>query len=197
MPQTASSAAEGVVDHVRELFARRGAVNYGREAVTQLEHGLQAAWLAEQSGASPALIAAALLHDVGHLLHELSADAPAAGIDDVHEALGERWLRRHFGPEVCEPVRQHVAAKRYLCAVDPDYAAQLSAPSRHSLMLQGGPLTPAEARQFEALERFSDCVALRRWDDQAKTVGLATPGLEHFLAAVRQAADGGPAERGS
>lgn len=186
----ADASPDAVVERIRALFAERGNSQYGGEAVTQLEHGLQAAWLAEQDGAAPSLIAAALLHDIGHLLHNLPEDAPETGIDDVHEALGERWLKRHFPPEVSEPVRLHVAAKRYLCAVEPEYEAALSGPSRHSLMLQGGPYDAAGVRQFEAEPLYRECVRVRRWDDQAKVAQLETPDLEHFLGFVRTALTG-------
>lgn len=173
--------SQQVARKVAELFDRRGASLYGGEAVTQLEHALQAADLAEQSGAAHALIVAALLHDVGHLLHELPEDAPDDGIDDVHERLGDRWLRRWFVPAVCDPVRLHVDAKRYLCAVDPEYQATLSAPSLQSLQLQGGPFSADEAREFESEPYFEESVDLRRWDDLAKVPGLKTADLAHFL----------------
>ncbi len=174
-------ARRPVAEEIAELFRRRGESLYGGEAVTQTEHALQAAYLAEQTGASQPLILAALLHDVGHLLHDLPEDAPDDGIDDVHEELGNRYLQRSFVPAVCDPVRLHVAAKRYLCAVDPAYQASLSPPSLQSLALQGGPYTPEEAREFEAEPYFQDSVELRRWDDLAKVVGLETPDLAHYL----------------
>jgi phosphonate degradation associated HDIG domain protein len=176
----------GIVSQIRKLFDEHGHSLYGGEAVTQLEHALQAAMLAEIEGATPALIAAALLHDIGHLLHDLPDDAPDAGIDDVHEELAHQWLRSHFGPEVTEPVRMHVAAKRYLCAVEPEYWASLSDVSQQSLELQGGAFSAAEAREFKRNPFFEDGVRLRRWDDQAKIPGLDTPPLEHFLAYVRE-----------
>ena len=118
---------------------------------------------------------------MGHLLHDLPENAPDRGVDDVHETLGDRWLRQHFVEAVCAPVRLHVDAKRYLCALDPSYQASLSPPSLVSLRLQGGPFTKAEARRFEDEPFYHESVALRRWDDQAKVPGLATPGVEHFL----------------
>jgi [1-hydroxy-2-(trimethylamino)ethyl]phosphonate dioxygenase len=169
---------------ITELFLRRGSSLYGGEAVTQLEHALQAAWLAEQAGAAPALILAALLHDVGHLLHSLPDDAPDDGVDDVHEELGNRWLRRSFVTAVCDPVRLHVAAKRYLCAVDPTYLATLSPPSVQSLHLQGGPFNADEILAFQAEPFFQESVELRRWDDLAKDPELATPDVAHFLSYI-------------
>jgi len=166
------------------LFERNGGSLYGGEDVTQLEHALQAAMLAEAEGAEPSLIVAALVHDIGHLLHDLPDDAPDDGVDDVHELLACNWLRGHFGPEVTEPVRMHVDAKRYLCALDPEYRASLSAASQQSLELQGGTFTPAEAREFEHRPFFEEGLRLRRWDDLAKVVGLETPSLNHFLSYI-------------
>lgn len=176
-----------VADEVIRLFDRRGDSEYGGEDVTQLEHALQAAWLAEQEGAAPALIAAALLHDVGHLLHDLPDDAPDAGIDDHHENSAANFLGRSFPPSVTEPVRLHVDAKRYLCAVDATYRERLSEPSLVSLRLQGGAMTPAEVAAFEANPFAADAVRLRKWDDTAKVRELATPTLGHFLGYVREA----------
>jgi phosphonate degradation associated HDIG domain protein len=169
-----------VIDQLFVLFMDRGQGAYFGEAVTELEHALQCAHLAETLGAGGALVAAALLHDVGHLLHGLPEDVAEQGIDARHEEGGAAWLDRHFPPAVGGTVRLHVAAKRYLCAVEPDYAASLSAASRLSLDLQGGPCTPAEARRFEREPWFRPAVALRRWDDAAKVPGLAVPGLEHY-----------------
>ncbi|QDU27912.1 hypothetical protein ETAA8_30030 [Anatilimnocola aggregata] len=149
---------------------------------------MQAAFFAEREGASSPLIVAALLHDVGHLLHDLPADAPDRGIDDRHEELGAHWLQARFAANVCDPVQLHVVAKRYLCAVEPTYLGQLSAPSIQSLGLQGGPMSPDEARQFEQHPHFCDAVRLRKWDDAAKVEGLVTPYIEHFAPHLDAAA---------
>jgi phosphonate degradation associated HDIG domain protein len=167
-------------DAVIELFMQRGDSEYGGEAVTQLEHALQAAHLAEQQQAPPALIAAALLHDIGHLLHDLPDNAPDQGTDDRHESSAGNFLKQFFPESVTEPVRLHVQAKRYLCAVEPEYMQQLSEPSIVSLNLQGGPMTDEERREFETNMFYQDAVRLRRWDDEAKSPDLATPPLEHF-----------------
>jgi len=180
--QSAIMESQQIASAISALFNRRGASLYGGEAVTQLEHALQAADLAEQSGATQTLIIAALLHDVGHLLHDLPEDAPDDGIDDVHEQLGDRWLRRWFVPAVCDPVLLHVDAKRYLCAVDSEYQSTLSPASLQSLQIQGGPFSTSEARQFESEPYFEESLELRRWDDLAKVPGLQTPDLAHFLA---------------
>lgn len=174
-----------ILEKIEELFRDKGGSLYGGEAVTQEEHALQSAKLAEESGASAATIAAALLHDVGHLLHNLPEDAPDEGVDDVHEALGHRFLQRWFGPEVAEPVRMHVAAKRYLCAVDPGYFATLSPPSVQSLELQGGPMSPQEVEAYEQQPYYAESLVVRRWDDQAKDPKLKTPPLAHYLPFLR------------
>ena len=176
-----------VTNQVLRLFAKSGDSQYGGEAVSQVEHALQAAYLAEKSGASASLIAAALLHDVGHLMHGLNDDAPAQGIDDQHEELAARWLSERFGPSVVEPVRLHVAAKRYLCAVEIDYLESLGPPSRLSLQLQGGPMSNSEIVEFRLNLHYEPALRLRRWDDHAKTPGLPTPTVEHFASYVELA----------
>jgi phosphonate degradation associated HDIG domain protein len=169
-----------VLDRIDRLFAERGGAEYHGEAVSQSEHALQAAHFAEQGGGPAELVAAALLHDVGHLLHGHGEDCAERGIDDRHEDLGVRLLAQAFGPAVTEPVRLHVAAKRYLTAVRPDYLAALSPASVRSLDLQGGPMTAAEAAEFEANPHHAAAVKLREYDDRAKVVGLVTPPLSHF-----------------
>src|SRR5579859_6046653 len=166
-------AARGLVmidriGQVREMFRERGGSLYGGEAVTQEEHALQAAMLAESAGADAPSIAAALLHDVGHLLHELPDDAPERGVDDAHEELAAKWLAEWLPAETVEPVRLHVAAKRYLCATDAGYFARLSPPSVLSLKLQGGPMSEAEVEAFRASRFFKDAIRLRAWDEAAK-----------------------------
>lgn len=173
-----------IIDRIFTLFQEKGNGAYFGEAVTETEHALQSADLAEQSGAEPTLIAAALLHDVGHLLHGLPEDLAERGIDGRHEEGGAAWLQRYFGPAVVDPVRLHVAAKRYLCATDPDYHAGLSEASRRSLRLQGGPMSPEEVSRFEQEPLFRSAVAVRRWDDQAKVPGLIVPGVEHYRSCL-------------
>jgi [1-hydroxy-2-(trimethylamino)ethyl]phosphonate dioxygenase len=177
-----------IVEEILELFATRGAAAYHGEAVSQEEHALQAADLAEREGAPDSLIVAALLHDVGHLLDGQDEGLATRGVDGRHEEAGCAWLSRHFGPEVTEPIRLHVAAKRYLCAVDPTYLAGLSPASRLSLKLQGGPMTPAEVAEFEADASFRAAVRLRHWDDTAKVPGLAVPGPSHYRARLEAVA---------
>lgn len=172
-----------VMGAIAQAFAKRGHQGYG-EGVTQLDHALQCAYCAERDGASPALIAATLLHDIGHMLHDLPEDVADQGIDTQHESLGSAWLSQYFGPDVTEPVRLHVEAKRYLAAVEPGYYSQLSEASVLSLKLQGGVLTPAQAKEFEGRPFAQDAVRLRRWDEEGKEVGMKTPDLAHFYPYV-------------
>ena len=169
------------VEEILRLFQARGHDAYLGEPVSQAEHALQAAHLAVLGGAPDALVLASLLHDVGHLLHDLGDDVADRGIDARHERSGGSWLARNFGPEVAEPARLHVDAKRYLCAVEPSYLDGLSAASKQSLALQGGPMIPEEIRRFEANPHHLEAVRLRRWDDEAKVPGLEVPGLESYL----------------
>ena len=169
-----------MVDEIVRLFQSRGDAAYVGEAVSQTEHALQSAQLAEAEGAPDSLVVAALLHDVGHILHDLPDDVAEHGIDDCHEEVGRTWLEGHFGPEVTEPVRLHVAAKRYLCAAAAGYHAGLSAASQRSLALQGGPMSADEVARFTAHPHHQAAVRLRHWDDLAKVPGLAVPGLEHY-----------------
>jgi predicted HD phosphohydrolase len=148
--------------------------------VTQLEHALQTATLARENSASDQLITAALLHDIGHLLHDLPNDAPLKGIDDVHENKAAVFLRKYFPEAVTEPVRLHVMAKRYLSSTEETYYSLLSEPSKQSLVLQGGLMSSAEVSAFEQNPFFSDAVMLRKWDDQAKVKELTTAPVEDF-----------------
>jgi len=173
-----------VVDEIFDLFARRGEEAYFGEPVSQLEHALQTAFQAEQANAPDSLIAAALLHDIGHLLHKLPEDIADQGIDAKHESIGGGWLARHFSPAVAEPVKLHVTAKRYLCAVERAYQARLSPASMQSLALQGGVMDAAAVHVFEQNGFYRDAVALRRWDDEAKIIGLAVPPLEYYRAMI-------------
>jgi [1-hydroxy-2-(trimethylamino)ethyl]phosphonate dioxygenase len=172
--------SDSIVDEIVRLFQTRGDAAYVGEAVSQTEHALQSARLAETEGAGDSLVVAALLHDVGHILHDLPQDVAEQGIDDCHEEVGRTWLEAHFGPEVSEPVRLHVAAKRYLCASAPGYHAGLSTASQRSLELQGGPMSADEVARFTAHPHQEAAVRLRHWDDLAKVPGLAVPGLEHY-----------------
>jgi len=176
---------DDIVERIARWFAEHGADAYDgarRESVTALEHALQCAQLAEYAHAEDSLVVAALLHDIGHAAGD--EDRIGDEIDDTHEQRGAALLAPWFGAAVVEPVRLHVDAKRYLTAVDPSYRASLSPASMHSLILQGGPMTLAERRDFANKEFADDAVLLRRWDDLAKMPGRVTPPLEYYLALV-------------
>jgi len=168
-----------VIDTIFNLINKFADERYG-EDVTQLEHVLQCGELARQDGASDSLIAAALLHDIGQFLNGAGDAAETQGIDARHEIGGAAFLAPHFGPEVTEPVRLHVAAKRYLCAVEPGYAESLSGASILSLRLQGGPMDQQEVAEYEREPAFADAIRLRRYDDQGKRADWAVPGLESY-----------------
>ena len=170
-----------VVDTIFEHFRSGGAGAYLGEPVTLREHMLQTAYAAEQDGAPADLVAAALLHDFGHLIHAGPEDAAEHGVDTEHEDVGYAFLATHFPASVIDPVRLHVAAKRYLCAVDPAYVDVLSPASRLSLELQGGPMDVGEVAEFEAEPHFEAACRLRRYDDIAKDPEVVTPPLEHYL----------------
>ena len=167
------------LDPIFDAFAARGAEAYG-EDVSQLDHALQCAALAQADSAPEPLIAAALLHDFGHLFEDRGHAAARHARDARHEIHGARALRRWFGAEVIGPVALHVLAKRYLCAADPAYQAALSPASQASLTLQGGAFTPAQCARFARTRFATDAVRLRRWDDTGKTPGLAVPPLDDY-----------------
>ena len=174
------ATAGGPVQLIAGLFASEGAAEYLGEPVTQAAHMLQAAALAERDGADPALVAAALLHDVGHFTSTVSGRDLMRGTDNAHGAAGAAWLGQWFGPEVTEPVRLHVAAKRYLCAAEPGYAATLSEASVYTLKVQGGPMQGAELAEFAAGPHSAAAIRLRRWDDAAKDPAADVPGFAHY-----------------
>jgi [1-hydroxy-2-(trimethylamino)ethyl]phosphonate dioxygenase len=176
-----------VIDEIFRGFREQGAAAYLGEPVSMTEHMLQSAYAAEQDGAPPRLVAAALLHDYGHFLHEYEEDAAEHGIDTRHEEVAHAFLSEYFGPEIAEPIRMHVAAKRYLCATDPSYLGELSPASILSLELQGGPYSQAEVAAFDESPYAEDAVRLRRYDDIGKVAGLETPDLEHYRPVLETA----------
>ena len=175
------------LDELVALFESEGATALYDEVVTEREHALQAAQLAEASGASDATVAAALLHDVGRLL--IGADVGLLAADRAHDEVGERYLRRWFGPEVTAPVGLHVEAKRYLCATEPDYLGRLSAVSVRSLDVQGGPMNEAEVEAFRAGEGWESAVQLRRWDDEAKREDHRTKAVADYRPMLERLVD--------
>jgi phosphonate degradation associated HDIG domain protein len=197
-----------VVDEIFARFQTSGDELYIGEPVTVSEHMLQAAAFAQRDEASAELVAAALLHDYGHLVHDLPEDSAEHGVDTRHEELGFAFLERSFPPEVTEPIRLHVAAKRYLVAIDPAYRGALSPASLRSLDLQGGRMSTEEVVAFESGPHSEAACRLRRWDDAGKVPGLAVPPLESYRslleslvepvrARVEQLRDCGEERRGS
>ena len=175
---------------VDEIFARLPRVReaaYLGEPVSLAEHMLQTAFAAERDGAPTTLVAAALLHDYGHLIHDLPEDAADHGLDTHHEDVGLRVPGTHFGPEVVEPVRLHVAAKRYLCAVDPSTSRRCRPPRSTASSSRADRTTPGEVAAFEASPFAADAVRLRRYDDIGKVAGADTPDLEHYRPALEAA----------
>ncbi|MDE2051447.1 MAG: HD domain-containing protein [Gammaproteobacteria bacterium] len=177
-----------VIDEVFSLYAARGSAAYFGEAVSMTEHGLQAAHFAELEGAREIVVAAALLHDIGHLIATVPDDIAEWTVDARHEATGARWLSKWFGDEVAEPVRLHVRAKRYLCTVDATYFSQLSPASILTLKLQGGPMPADEVASFEAESGYRDAIVVRRCDDRGKVAGLETRRLEDYRGLLQSLA---------
>lgn len=191
---SAGARASEAIARIVALFDRLGGRAYAGEPVTQLEHALQSAALAQAAGAPQALVAAALLHDIGHLLNDEGETPTERGVDDLHQFHGAKFLRAAFGRAVAEPVRLHVEAKRYLCATRPGYYDSLSADSRRSLALQGGIHDAAGAEAFARNAFADDATKLRLWDDQAKVAGMPTPSLADYLPLLeRVARDARPA----
>jgi phosphonate degradation associated HDIG domain protein len=169
-----------IADDIFAIFHSHGSAAYFGEPVSTTEHSLQTAHFAQEEHASPSLVLAALLHDIGHLVAPTPDDITEWKDDAHHERIGGGWLSRKFSRDVSEPVRLHVPAKRYLCATRPEYFARLSPASVLTLKLQGGPMTAAEITAFEAEPFFREAVRLREWDDHGKIPGLSTPDLESY-----------------
>jgi phosphonate degradation associated HDIG domain protein len=177
-----------IIDRLESLFVKRGAEAYLGEPVTVADHMLQCAALALAEGAPETLVAAALLHDIGHLSEgEAGEYSPQDTVDKRHDQAGARLLEGHFPPAVVEPVRLHVAAKRYLCAIDAGYYDKLSAASKHSLSLQGGPMSADEAATFEKQPFHQEAVRVRLWDDGGKVEGLSVPTFSDLRPLLRGA----------
>lgn len=173
---------------ITRLLEHRGQAQYGMEAVSQLDHALQCAHLAEQAGETAETIVAALLHDFGHMLaaeREGAMDHDTSK-DDLHQYIALPFLRPVFPSAVLDPIRLHVDAKRYLCLIDPDYWASLSPASKHSLELQGGVFNESQAETFAKQDFSAEAVRLRRYDDLAKDPGKQVPGISHYAVLLQQ-----------
>ena len=175
-----------IVDFIAGIFERRGAEDYLGEAVSMSEHMLQGAVLAEQAGAPEELVAAALLHDIGHFTSEFGTLSLGDTRDNYHEEAGAKVLEPFFPPVIVECVRLHVPAKRYLCATDKNYYDQLSDASKHTLSLQGGPMSAAEVAEFERNPFHREAVQVRKWDDGGKVAGMATPPFSHYVPLLKR-----------
>ena len=176
------------IDDIEQSFLNRGHEQYSGEPVTQLQHALQSAALAEAEGADDELVTAALLHDLGHLLQDLGETPTLRGVDDLHQFIAIPFLRGLFSDRVLGAVQGHVDAKRYLCATRPGYLEALSVDSQRSLVLQGGVFSAAQAAEFIAKPGAEEAVRLRLWDDLAKSATAQTPPLAHYLQRARRCA---------
>ena len=176
---------------IERLFEERGGEQYSGEPVTQLQHALQTAALGEAEGASDALVTAALLHDLGHLLHDLGETPSMRGVDDVHQYRALPFLRGLFDDDVLDAIKLHVDAKRYLCATRPAYHTSLSDDSKRSLLLQGGIFSAQGAASFIAQPGAQGAVSLRLWDDLAKDADKRTPPLMHFMQRAQRCVKSG------
>lgn len=176
-----------IVDFILDLFARRGGDEYMGEPVSMAQHMEQTAACATADGATDDLVIAALLHDIGHFVGDFPIDALESGVDNLHELAGAKFLETYYPASVTEPIRLHVAAKKYLCALDEQYLALLSAASVQSLQVQGGPMTKAEIETFESSPYHQAAIQLRRYDDDGKVVGLdikTVQGYENTLQSL-------------
>ena len=189
MTDAADLNRDTIVAFLADIFDRRGAEEYLGERVTMAEHMLQGATFAEQDGHSEAIIVAALLHDIGHFTSEFPMEVNET-VDRLHEEAGARILDRFFPSLVTDCVRFHVAAKRYLCATDPAYFAELSPASVHSLNLQGGPMNADEVAAFETNPNLADIVTVRKLDDAGKVPDMETPDFAHFAPMIQRVVDG-------
>lgn len=174
------------LDHLTELFTARKAKDDVGEHLSNAAHMSQTAAAARAANADDTLVAACLLHDVGHWLHDRPADAMARGEDGRHEEVGARYLAPYFAEPVTRPIALHVAAKRYLCATEPDYFRELSPGSVRTLELQGGPMDAEEQTAFRAIPDHPNAVAIRRWDEYGKIPGLDVPDFDAYRPMLRK-----------
>lgn len=178
--------SNNILAKISRLFDDHGADWYMGEPVTMAEHMLQSAFFAQQAGADDELIIAALLHDIGHYTSEYAEDCLQKGIDNEHEDSAADFLKAHFPKRVLDAIRLHVASKRYLCAIKPEYYEVLSEASKESLAVQGGPMNPEEVAQFEAEPYHQDAVKVRYWDDAGKQDSLTVPDLAHYIPMMQK-----------
>lgn len=178
--------SDDFLNHLSDLFTTHGAKGDSNQRLSNAEHMLQTAAVARAANADGVLIAACLLHDIGHWLHPEPVDALKRNKDDCHEDIGARYLAPHFADPVTRPVALHVAAKRYLCATEPDYFQKLSPASVRTLEHQGGPMDAAEIADFQAIPDHENAVAIRRWDEYGKVPGLDVPSFDAYRPMLRE-----------
>ena len=181
--------SDTIVDFLGSIFDRRGSEEYLGEPVTMGEHMLQGATLAERAGHSDEIVAAALLHDIGHFTSEFGTFTMDDTEDRHHEDAGAEVLERFFPSVITDCVRYHVAAKRYLCATRPEYFRRLSEASVHSLNLQGGPMNEDEVAEFKRNPNLEEIIAVRFLDDAGKHAGMETPDFWHFAPILQRLVD--------
>lgn len=189
MPNKDNLTRGNIVDYLADIFNRRGSETYLGETITMTEHMLQTALNAENAGESSTLVVSALLHDIGHYTGEFPDDYIEQGVDNRHEYTGAAILEQFFPIEFTAPVRGHVNAKRYLCAVEPDYFAWLSDASVKTLELQGGSFDPIQVAEYEKNPHLNNTIKIRRYDDNGKVPGVITPNIDHYLKIVQQVLD--------
>jgi len=186
--------SEVTVDSLFDALSGAGAVQYGAEPITELEHALQIAELADEMSGDPELVCAALLHDIGRVAIRQDEIFDTLVPDHLgkktsgrgHHDAGAELLQGHFSERVLAGIRLHVDAKRYLCTVDPDYYGKLSEGSITTMKMQGGMMSDEEVEAFRAIPFSEDAVQIRRWDDKAKVAGLETRPLEHWRPLLEQ-----------
>ncbi|MDX8453973.1 HD domain-containing protein [Mesorhizobium sp. VK9D] len=184
-----------IVEFIADIFERRGAESYLGEPVTMSEHMLQGAWLAEQDGAPDELVAAALLHDIGHYTSEFGTYSPDDVEDKHHDEAGGEVLAPFFPPIIVECVRLHVSAKRYLCATDPTYFSKLSPASVHTLSLQGGPMSAEEVEEFRSNPFHEEAVRVRIWDEGGKIADMKTRAFRDYVPLLERVVERFAAEK--
>jgi predicted HD phosphohydrolase len=183
---TTTPAAQAALAHLTSIFDGRATSRYGLTLINQRAHAVQSGFHGRAQGLPASIVVAALLHDIGHMVHDLGDHPAASGIDDKHEEIGAVWLAQYFGPAVTEPVRLHVAAKRYLCTVEPGYFEKLSDDSIESLLLQGGKMSDDEVLAFKQESYWEDAIALRRIDELAKDPEGPMPKFTEFAPEILQ-----------
>ena len=180
---------DNIVAFLEDIFERRGGEEYLGEPVTMAEHMLQGAMIAEQNNQDEAIVVSALLHDIGHFTSEFGTFSMADSQDRCHEEAGAVVLEPFFPAVVVDCVRHHVAAKRYLCATNPNYLGRLTPASIHSLKLQGGPMGADEVEAFAQNPNIDIILKVRHLDDEGKVAGLKSPPFAHFAPMVQHVVD--------